>query len=139
MEWLGTLRTATLPRVAISSQTLPHAAVRAIERAAEVRCGAAPAAARKTLRGVPADAVVCATADRSLSAAAPARSFGLGDRAMCLNADGLPFGLRGYVVGRHGENVEFLADQPFLGGGALQGTCSNFRGKLVAGQDLLPL
>ena len=57
----------------------------------------------------------------------------LGDRVVNLVASGVPFGLRGTVIGIHSASayVEVLFDEEFGNGKSLQGLCSQFRGALV--------
>ena len=65
----------------------------------------------------------------------------LGDRVVNLCANGVPFGARGTVVGIHSKSgcVEVVMDEEFIGGSSLQGTCSNFRGKLCVWAHLRKL
>jgi hypothetical protein len=63
----------------------------------------------------------------------------LGDRIVNLNSPGVPFGLRGTVVAIHKATgyVEVIFDSEFTGGRSLQGSCSQFRGKLCDWNDIL--
>ena len=56
----------------------------------------------------------------------------LGDRVVNLSARGVPFGVRGTVIGLHNTKgcVDIVMDDEFLAGTTLQGNCTNFRGKL---------
>ena len=58
---------------------------------------------------------------------------------MNLYATGVPFGLRGTFVAIHNNSgfVEAIFDEEFLGGRGLQGSCSQFRGRLCAWAALL--
>lgn len=63
----------------------------------------------------------------------------LGDRVVNLTSDGVPFGLRGTVITIHSNTnyVEVLFDSEFIGGKGLNGSCSQFRGKLCPWSSLL--
>jgi hypothetical protein len=63
----------------------------------------------------------------------------LGDRIVNLNAQGVPFGLKGTVITIHEVTgyVEVLFDEEFTGGKSLNGSCSAFRGRLVAWTSVL--
>ena len=149
-EWLNGIETAKLPRTPISTESMSYEAVAAVQKAADVRT----LALKK--KGFPKDSVVkipgnalyregMVGATEVLSAAdlnknAPPE---LGDRLVNLNADGIPFGARGTVVGIHEAattgSVEVVMDEEFIGGTTLQGACANFRGKLCVWAHLLKL
>lgn len=149
-EWLNSIETAKLPRTPVSTESMSYEAVAAVQKAADVRT----LALKK--KGYPKDSVVkipgsalfregSVGATDVLSAAdlnngeAPE----LGDRVVNINADGIPFGARGTVVGIHEAastgSVEVVMDEEFVGGTSLQGACSNFRGKLCVWAYLLKI
>lgn len=63
----------------------------------------------------------------------------LGDRVINLNSLGVPFGLKGTVITIHNATgyVEVVFDEEFVGGRALAGSCSQFRGRLCPWHGLL--
>jgi 5'-3' exoribonuclease 1 len=148
-EWLNNVETAKLPRSPLTTEGLPKEAVLAVQRAADVRTA--------TLRkgGPPEESLV----KISSSALYREGSTGatnvllasdinddeapeLGDRVVNLCANGIPFGLRGTVVSIHEAAsgcVEVVMDEEFIGGANLQGTCSNFRGKLCVWNHFLKI
>ena len=143
LDWLKSIETATLPRVPASSVSIPKAAVLAIQRAAEVRSSAL--SQKKSVKDVnlklPPSALFrenTVTPTTVMTSSGPPT---LGDRVVNLCANGLTFGARGTVVGIHMKSgcVEVVMDEEFIGGSTLQGTCSNFRGKLCVWAHLLKL
>ena len=121
----------------------------AIQRAADVRHAAQVASgpAKEANIKVPPSSVF---AEGSVSPTSVLQSLEyndgsppeLGDRIANLCADGLVFGARGTVVGIHGAKsgcVEVIMDEEFIGGSSLQGSCSNFRGKLCVWDHLLKI
>ena len=143
LTWLKSIETASLPRVPASSMSLPKTAVLAIQRAAEVRASALVMnKSIKTLKlKLPPSAIYkegSTTATTVMSSPSPPI---LGDRVVNLCANGVPFGARGTVVGIHSKSgcVEVVMDEEFIGGSSLQGTCSNFRGKLCVWAHLRKL
>eukprot|EP00977_Amphora_coffeiformis_P012722 scaffold3224_cov158-Amphora_coffeaeformis.AAC.11 len=149
-EWLNGIETAKLPRTPISTESMSYDAVAAVQKAADVRT----LALKK--KGYPKDSIVkipgnalyregMIGATDVLSAVDLNKNEApeLGDRIVSLNADGIPFGARGTVVGIHEAattgSVEVVMDEEFIGGTTLQGACSNFRGKLCVWAHLLKL
>jgi 5'-3' exoribonuclease 1 len=147
-EWLDSVETATLPRTPLTTASMSYEAVAAVQKAADVRT----LALKK--KGYPKDSVVkipgsalylegMVGASDVLSATDLNKGEApeLGDRVVNLNADGIPFGARGTVVGIHEAtttgSVEVVMDEEFIGGTTLQGACSNFRGKLCVWAHLL--
>ncbi|KAH9129625.1 hypothetical protein LEN26_005544 [Aphanomyces euteiches] len=137
--WLSQLDIAVLPLVPISSETLPKAAVKAIEKAGDIRVKQEQTTDETVL--VNASQLfrsISSNFDLSSSAftQGPPR---LGDRVVNLGARGVPFGLRGTVVASHQVSgcVEVVFDTPFSGGTTLHGLCSAYRGKLVQWSTLL--
>eukprot|EP00462_Mataza_sp_D1_P018545 CAMPEP_0175137042 /NCGR_PEP_ID=MMETSP0087-20121206/9601_1 /TAXON_ID=136419 /ORGANISM="Unknown Unknown, Strain D1" /LENGTH=1555 /DNA_ID=CAMNT_0016419845 /DNA_START=44 /DNA_END=4711 /DNA_ORIENTATION=- len=66
----------------------------------------------------------------------------LGDRVLSLRSDhGVPFGLKGTVVGLHFKNkyVDVCFDRPFTAGDSLQGRCTDLHGKTLPTITLLNL
>lgn len=63
----------------------------------------------------------------------------LGDRVRNLNSLGVPFALQGTVLTIHNATgyVEVVFDEEFVGGKALAGSCSQFRGRLCPWHGLL--
>lgn len=141
LDWLKSIETAKLPRFPASTVAMPKNAVLAIQRAAEVRSSAL--SQKKSVKDVklklPPSAIYregsTTATDIMTSSGAPV----LGDRVANLCANGVPFGARGTVVGIHAKSgcVEVVMDEEFIGGSTLQGTCSNFRGKLCVWSHLL--
>ena len=144
MDWLGKCETAKMPRVPITTDAIGKNAVLAIERAAEVRNNSVKAKGAKKIvqLRIPVDAIKKAgstTVTDVLSVVEGAPE--LGDRIANLSAGGVPFGARGTVIAIHNKNacVDVVMDEEFMGGSSLQGTCSNFRGKLCYWNHLLKL
>jgi len=148
-EWLNGVETAKLPRSPLSTEALPKEAVLAVERAADARVtilrkGGGP---EVSLIKIPASALyregstgatdVLLASDLNDNDAPE-----LGDRIVNLCANGIPFGIRGTIVSIHDAAsgcVEVVMDEEFIGGSPLQGTCSNFRGKLCVWAHLLKI
>jgi hypothetical protein len=147
-EWLNNHESAKLPRTPTSTESMSAEAVAAVEKAASVRTLALKEHGypKESLIKVPGSALyregstgatdVLLAADLNNNEAPQ-----LGDRIVNLCADGVPFGARGTVVGIHEAattgSVEVVMDDEFIGGSSLQGTCSNFRGKLCVWAHLL--
>jgi 5'-3' exoribonuclease 1 len=140
-EWLNNVESAKLPRTPISTDTMSHEAVVAVEKAADVRNLAVKKKGfpQESLIKIPGSALyrenstgatdVMLASDHNDNEAPE-----LGDRIVNLCATGIPFGARGTVVGIHKATtgcVEVVMDEEFVGGTNLQGLCSNFRGKLA--------
>jgi 5'-3' exoribonuclease 1 len=148
-EWLNGVETAKLPRSPLSTQALPKEAIAAVEKAADARSailrkGGGP---EESLVKIPASALyregsTGATDVLLASDVNDGDSPELGDRIVNLCANGIPFGARGTVVSIHDAAsgcVEVVMDDEFIGGSPLQGTCSNFRGKLCVWAHLLKI
>ena len=146
-EWLNSLESAKMPRTPISTDTLSHEAVIAVEKAADVRNLAVKKKGfpKESLVKIPGSALyrenstgatdVMLASDHNDNEAPE-----LGDRIVNLCASGIPFGARGTVVGIHKATtgcVEVVMDEEFVGGTNLQGLCSNFRGKLAVWAHLM--
>ena len=137
-QWLAQLETHGLARVPILSQAMTKPAVRALEKAADLRAAqinSAPTEQRilddlKPEQLYRADGIVQATEIRWETSNGVPR---LGDRILALRSPTMPFGLRGTVSAFHADSkcVEVIFDEEFLGGTKLQGACSTRRGKLL--------
>jgi hypothetical protein len=142
-EWLNNIETAKLPRTPCSTEEMPHAAISAVQRAADVRVASNEIVGTKYANlKIPASALYLegSTLPTDVLHHADGESPELGDRVVNLCANGLPFGARGTIVGIHEEStgcVEVVMDEEFIGGSTLQGNCSNFRGKLCVWNHLL--
>jgi 5'-3' exoribonuclease 1 len=146
-EWLNTVETAKMPRSPVSTEAMPTEAIQAIQKAADVRTESIKKLGPPTesLVKVPSSALyreasTSATDVLQASDVNDDLAPELGDRIVNLCATGIPFGARGTVVGIHDPAsgcVEVLMDEEFVGGGNLQGACSNFRGKLCVWAHLL--
>ena len=143
LEWLSACETAKMPRVISTTSAIGRDAVLAIERASEVRSAAVKAAEPKFVGlKVPPTAIF---AEGSIETNNIMTSFNsapeLGDRVVNLNGRGIPFGARGTVIGIHNTKgcVDLVFDDEFLAGTTLQGTCSNFRGKLCMWDGLIKI
>lgn len=145
--WLNDVDSAKLPRTPISTDTMSHEAVSAVEKAADVRNLAVKKKGfpKESLIKIPGSALyrenstgptdVMLASDHNDNEAPE-----LGDRIVNLCASGIPFGARGTVVGIHKATtgcVEVVMDEEFVGGTNLQGLCSNFRGKLAVWAHLM--
>lgn len=143
-EWLNEVETAKLPRTPCSTVALPASAVAAIQRAADVRVAAIENSdnVKEINVKIPSSALyregsTAATDVLQVQDSGPPE---LGDRIVNLCANGIPFGAKGTIVGIHAEKtgcVEVVMDEEFIGGSTLQGSCSNFRGKLAVWNHLL--
>jgi len=148
-NWLNDIETAKIPRMPSTTEAMPLTAVAAVERAADVRLTVidkqgqtkelnirVPPAALYKEGSTAATDVLLAT-DNNVNPAPE-----LGDRIANLCANGVPFGARGTVVSIHDQAsgcVEVVMDNEFIGGSTLQGSCSNFRGKLCVWAHLLKI
>lgn len=141
-EWLNNIETAKMPRCPCSTEAMPLSAVAAVQRAADVRVAAhTDEMGKESNIKVPPSALYreCSTVATDIFRPSD-DSPELGDRIVNLCANGVPFGARGTVVGIHSITsgcVEVVMDEEFIGGGTLQGSCSNFRGKLCVWNHLL--
>jgi hypothetical protein len=146
-EWLNNVDSAKVPRTPITTDTMSHEAVVAVERAAYLRNFAVKKQGfpKKSTIKIPGSALyrenstgptdVMLASDHNDNKAPE-----LGDRVVNLCASGIPFGSRGTVVGIHKATtgcVEVVMDEEFVGGTNLQGLCSNFRGKLAVWAHLM--
>lgn len=146
-EWLNTVETAKVPRTPISTDAMPTEAIQAVQKTADIRSAAMKKGEKPTesMVKVPSSALyregsTNATDVLLASDMNDDEAPELGDRIANLCATGIPFGARGTVVGIHDPSsgcVEVLMDEEFMGGGNLQGACSNFRGKLCVWAHLL--
>ena len=143
-EWLNSVETASIPRTPCTTEAMPAQAITAVQRAADVRCAAQEESGelKEVNVKVPASAIYRegSTAATDIIQQSDTSSPELGDRIVNLCANGLPFAARGTVVGIHDEAtgcVEVVMDKEFIGGSTLQGSCGNFRGKLVIWNHLL--
>lgn len=149
-EWLDQHESAKLPRSPVTSESMSYDAVAAVQKAADVRSLALKKRGypKESLIKIPGNALyregstgatdVLLASDLNSNEAPE-----LGDRIVNLCADGVPFGARGTVVGIHEAvttgSVEVVMDEEFIGGTSLQGSCSNFRGKLCLWSHLLKI
>jgi len=145
-EWLNNVETAKMPRTPCSTEAMPVNAISAVQRAADVRCAAQEqqGGLKEANVKVPPSALYRegSTAATDIIQQSDTDAPELGDRIVNLCANGLSFGVRGTVVGIHAENtgcVEVVMDKEFIGGATLQGTCGNFRGKLVVWNHLMKI
>ena len=142
-DWHKAQPVTRMARTPLTTQCLSKEAVRAIERAGDVRTAYLAASEKKIVRvnQVPVEALyrgdthVPTDVPLAMNTTAPR----LGDRVVNLNATGIPFGQRGTVVAVHSSTgyVEVLYDDEFVGGRPLQGTASQFRGRLCPWSGLL--
>jgi len=141
-EWLNNIETAKMPRSPCSTQAMPQSAMAAVQRAADVRVAAhSEEMVKESNVKVPSSALYRECSTTATDIFRPSDdSPELGDRIVNLCANGVPFGSRGTVVGIHSVTsgcVEVIMDEEFIGGGTLQGSCANFRGKLCVWNHLL--
>lgn len=147
-DWLNTIETAKMPRSPITTEAMPVEAIQAVQKAADIRTAAIAKKGIKPVESlvkVPASALyregsTSATDVLHASDVNDDEAPEIGDRIVNLCATGIPFGARGTVVGIHDPSsgcVEVVMDEEFMGGGSLQGACSNFRGKLCVWAHLL--
>eukprot|EP00605_Chrysophyceae_sp_TOSAG23-4_P002224 GSChrysophyteH1.ASY1.ANO1.2467.1 assembled CDS len=144
VAWLSSQPVMKMARIPVSTKSLEKPAIRAIERAADVRTAylaACDGGEKITLSNVPLDALyregfyAATEHPGTLNSTAPR----LGDRVVNISSTGVPFGLRGTVITIHEATgyVDVLFDEEFLGGRPLQDTCSNFRGRLCPWSGVL--
>lgn len=134
---------SSIPRTPFSTQSMSRDAMKAVERAADVRTSTLLSSAPSLLvvKNVLIDEIFYADSASMYDAplnyncdetnAKALRRPTLGDRVVNLNAQGVPFALRGTVITIHEKTgyVEVLFDEEFTGGKSLQGSCSAFRGR----------
>ena len=104
--WLAGLPTASAPRAPVTTRSLSEEAVRAVQRAADVRAAklGALAAVPLEVARVPTAAVYAPPQPGAVVEAPAAGGIGaptLGDRVLNLCAVGVPFALRGTLVAAH--------------------------------------
>jgi 5'-3' exoribonuclease 1 len=136
MEWMKAQPFFNQLRTTFSTSSVSKDAMKAIERAADVMMASINSLGMKKVlvKGVNLDMIyrgsMYSTADTKLEYNQDYPS--LGDRVVNLTALGVPFGLKGTVISIHSSTgyVEVLYDEEFVGGAALAGSCSNFRGRL---------
>ncbi len=139
LAWLHETPTGKLPRIPITSSVLCRNAVCAIERTADVR---QRIILHKTISKVfhlPPEvlfrsrSVDSMLANQDIEDGVLKKQPSLGDRVVNICGQGVPFGLRGNVVGLHPDTgcVEVVFDEEFIGGSNLSGVCSNYRGCLL--------
>jgi hypothetical protein len=137
-----------MPRSPITTEAMPSEAIQAVQKAADIRVLAMKKAGAKLVESlvkVPPSALYLEGSTTATDILLSSDFNGddipeLGDRVVNLCANGIPFGVRGTVVGIHDPSsgcVEVVMDEEFVGGGNLQGSCSNFRGKLCVWSHLL--
>mmetsp|Transcript_20065 Transcript_20065/g.28834 ORF Transcript_20065/g.28834 Transcript_20065/m.28834 type:complete len:1503 (+) Transcript_20065:75-4583(+) len=143
--WIKSQPTHSLPRSPLSTISMSKDAIRAVERAVDVRRSAEGNQAAKIVlrRNVPVETLfrdgIYRPFDAPLDMINGNASPELGDRVINLVSSGVPFGLKGTVIAIHSSSsyVEVLFDEEFAGGKSLQGSCSPFRGGLVAWTSVL--
>ena len=150
-KWIEGQPFSKVPRAPFSTNSMSKDAIKAVERAADVRTTTLKSSEYTpvVMKNVPVDELYWP--DNFSSYDAPLTyncdpkfknaliKPKLGDRVVNLNSQGVPFGLKGTVVTIH-ENtgyVEVLFDEEFTGGKSLSGSCSAFRGRLVPWTGLL--
>lgn len=149
-EWLDKHESAKLPRSPVSTVAMSYEAAAAVQKAADVRSLALRKKGypKESLIKVPGSALyregsTGATDVLLVTDINNGEGPELGDRIVNLCADGVPFGLRGTVIGIHeaatSGSVEVVMDEEFIGGTSLQGHCANFRGKLCHWSQLLKI
>jgi hypothetical protein len=147
LDWIKAAETSAMPRLPPTTEAMPVAAVHAVQRAADVRTSTIEKDITESNVKIPSAALYkeASTAATDIllasehSVSAPPE---LGDRVANLCASGVPFGARGTVVAVHDPAegcVEVVMDEEFIGGSTLQGSCSNFRGKLCVWNHLLKI
>ena len=143
-DWLNNVETAKVPRTPCTTEEMPREAISAVQRAADVRVAESEKenVTKHVNLKIPSGALYLegSTLPTDVIYHSDGDSPELGDRVVNLCANGLPFGERGTVVGIHHEStgcVEVVMDKEFIGGSTLQGSCSNFRGKLCVWNHLL--
>ena len=158
-SWIDSLPMTHIPRIPYSTYTLSKDAIAAIERAADSQREAAATASASastlqetyTVKHIPIqdlfyldefsqnDTQLTYNMEESNASEKRLIKPALGDRIVNLNAQGVPFGLKGTVITIHEVTgyVEVLFDEEFTGGKSLNGSCSAFRGRLVAWTSVL--
>ena len=144
-QWLSQLDTNGKPMVPVTTVAMPHAAVRAVERAAEAR-------KLQLTKAPPKKVLVDGVSVESLfrkDSVSPTDVYWeasnsqprIGDRVRNLSADTVPFGMRGTVISTHADSncVEVAFDEDFMGGVTLHAVCSSRRGALLPWGSLLQL
>ena len=143
-DWMKAQPFFGMPRTPLTTISLSKDAMKAIERASDVRTSylAACGPTLTVIKKVPVENLY--RGNITTPSDAPASYNGpeaprLGDRVVNLHATGVPFGLKGTVVAIHSNTgyVEAIFDEEFVGGRGLQGQCSQFRGRLCAWSTLL--
>jgi 5'-3' exoribonuclease 1 len=149
-KWLDKRESAKLPRIPITTEAMSYEAAAAVQKAADVRSLAVQKAGypKEIFLEVSGSALyregsTGATDVLSATDMNDGKAPKLGDRIVNLCAEGVPFGLRGTVIGVHeasmSGSVEVVMDDEFIGGTSLQGHCANFRGKLCHWSHLLKI
>ncbi|OQS07005.1 5'-3' exoribonuclease 1 (ISS) [Thraustotheca clavata] len=136
--WLAQLDIATVPLVPVTSQSLSTAAVKAIEKAGEIRASAP--VSKANIHVAPSELFRVVGSNYDLSSTTLEKSSPcLGDRVVNLSARTVPFGHRGTIIATHAVSgcVEVVFDATFSGGNSLHGHCAPYRGKLVPWTSLL--
>ena len=143
--WVGSSEVASLPLVPLDAEVLPKSTVymlgfeALVARDLQLQLSA--------LSGKPATVLVprsCIMSARSGATQLPKEAvrtsrLRCGDRVVSWKSTGsVPFGARGTIVGIRGDDVaEVVFDEPFIGGGTLNGRCMANRGKAVTDDSLL--
>lgn len=148
-EWLDNNESAKLPRTPSSTKSMPRSAAVAVERASDVRLAAQEQSGplKEVNVRLPPSAIFL---EGSILPTSVVQTIDyndgsppeLGDRIANLCANGIVFGARGTVVSVHDSKsgcVEVIMDEEFIGGSTLQGSCSNFRGKLCVWAHMLKI
>ena len=143
-DWMKAQPFFSMPRTPLTTISLSKEAMKAIERASDVRTSylAACGPTLTVVKKVPVENLyrgnITTPSDAPVSYNGP-EAPRLGDRVVNLHATGVPFGLKGTVVAIHSNTgyVEAIFDEEFVGGRGLQGQCSQFRGRLCAWSALL--
>jgi len=141
MDWMKAQPFFSMPRTPFTTQSLSRKAMKAIEQAANVVAAEKKDYVKLLVKQIPVEKLYCdihrTSNDTSLSLNCLEPQ--LGDRIVNLTSDGVPFGFRGTVITIHSSTnyVEVLFDSEFINGKALQGSCSQFRGKLCPWSSLI--
>eukprot|EP01084_Bolivina_argentea_P124244 220165_1 len=139
LAWLHETPTGKLQRIPITSSVLCRNAVCAIERAADVRQRIILDKTISKVFHLPPEvlfrsrSVDSTHANLDIDDGVLKKQPSLGDRVVNMCGQGVPFGLRGNIVGLHPDTgcVEVVFDEEFIGGSNLNGVCSNYRGCLL--------
>lgn len=174
--WISVQEVAKLPLVSVDAQVLPKETVAELEKHGsivlalqdEYTASVGNVDVSKRCREVAREVLVTgnegldwgqnlSSGSFTASALVPSNASGLrlGDRVVNrMGFGGVPFGLRGTVVGIHPPSgteglersndnemtgctlIEVVFDEGFIGGSSLSGRCSDGRGKAVAAQSL---